>query len=113
MDLSINDYVKILEYYKVDTKTYGRNKQKLKQMAEDLLATKLCKCIKKVGKTSNKENDETRAIAICKNSVLKKKNLKNFGFTCKKRAKFVPKKNSSKNLVKMKRAITRRKRSKK
>ena len=109
MDLSKNDYIKILEYYNLNAKSY--NMGELKQKAEDLLATKLCKCIKGVDKTGK---DESRAIAICKNSVLKTKNLKNFGFTCKKKAKFVPKKGStSKNLVKMKRTTTRRKRVKK
>lgn len=106
MDLSKNDYIKILKYYNLDAKSYGLDK--LKQTAEELLAAKLCKCIKYVDKN---RTDESRAIAICKNSVLKTKNLKNFGFTCKKRAKFVPKKGSSKNLVKIKRVTTRRKRN--
>jgi hypothetical protein len=107
MDLSKNDYLNILKYYNLDSKLYDI--QKLKQIAEELLATKLCKCIKKVDKHGN---DESRAIAICKNSVLKKKNLKIYGFTCKKRAKFIPKKGSSKNLVKIKLVKTRRNRAK-
>tara|TARA_Y100000389_G_scaffold278_1_gene237 strand:+ start:495 stop:806 length:312 start_codon:yes stop_codon:yes gene_type:complete len=102
MDLSKNDYAKILEYYKLDPKSY--EKDKLQKKAEQLLATKLCRCIKKV------KTGERQAIAICRNSVLKKKHLRNFGFTCKKRAKFVPKKGSSKNLVKLKKSKTRRNR---
>ena len=108
MDLSKDDYVKILEYYKLDSKMYG--KDKLQKKAEELLATKLCRCIKKVRKNRKNKEKEQQAIAICRNSVLKKKGLRNFGFTCKKRAKFVPKKSSSKNLVKLKLCKTRRNR---
>ena len=109
MDLSKNDYVKILEYYKMDPKSY--RKDKLQKKAEQLLATKLCRCIKKVHKDGKNKEKEQRAIAICRNSVLTKKHLRNFGFTCKKRAKFVPKKgSSSKNLVKLKKSKTRRNR---
>ena len=99
MVLSKDDYIKILDYYKVDHKSYDYDK--LKKRAEELLATKLCRCIgnvSKKGKNSrnskhmNKKEKEKRAIAICRSSVLRKKHLRNFGFTCKKRAKFLPKK---------------------
>ena len=44
MDLSQTDYKKIIHYYQIKkqkNKTY-------KESAEDILANKLCKCIKKV-----------------------------------------------------------------
>ena len=50
--------------------------------ALDILANKLCRCIKKVG-------DNSTAIAICKNSVLAKKGLRNGRFTCKKKPKLL------------------------
>jgi|TARA_B110000261_G_scaffold160486_1_gene200207 hypothetical protein len=106
MDLSKDDYAKILEYYKLNPKSY--QKDKLQKKAEELLATKLCRCIKNVRKDSKNKFTEQEAIAICRNSVIKKKRLRNFGFTCKKRAKFVPQKGSSKNLVKIKKSKTRR-----
>ena len=84
MDLSKDDYVKILEYYKVDHKTYGNTE--LKKKAEQLLANKLCRCIKKVKKNRKKRKTKREAIAICRSSVLRKKNLRIFSSTCKKKA---------------------------
>ena len=68
----------------------------IKEKAEHLLATKLCKCIKKVEKKYSEKYSEKRAIAICYNSVIKKKNLKTFRFTCKKGATLLPKAGTSK-----------------
>ena len=48
MRLSRNDYISILKYYKVD---FSNMKIKtIKTTAEDILANKLCRCIKKVDK---------------------------------------------------------------
>jgi hypothetical protein len=58
----------------------------LKQKAEDILATKMCRCIKAVQQYN--ASPEKNAIAICRESVLKKKNLNNYTFTCKKKVKF-------------------------
>ena len=100
MDLSKKDYIKILEYYKVDHKTYGNNE--LKKKAEQLLANKLCRCIKKVKKNKKKRKTKRESIAICRSSVLRKKNLRIFASTCKKKA-------TLKNLSKIKSIKTRRK----
>ena len=98
MDLSHHDYLQILQYYNIN---YVKlNKIKIKEAAENILASKLCRCIKKVG-----SDDEQRSIGICKKSVLGRKHLKNYNFTCKKKAKFIPKKKGSKNLVKTKRVL--------
>lgn len=53
--------------------------------AEEILATKLCRCIKKINPT---EKNESKNIALCANSVLKKKGLKLSRFTCKKKPSF-------------------------
>jgi hypothetical protein len=94
--LSYNDYVDIMKFYKIDIK--GWKKKEVKDKAEHLLATKLCKCIKKVkGKSSGL--NESKAIAICNNSVIKKKGLKTFKFTCKRGARLLGKKGTRKLLV--------------
>jgi len=91
--MNTKDYKKIMEYYKLNTSKM--NNKTIKNKAEDILAKKLCKCIKKVkGKSENK--DERRAIGICKNSVITKKNIKIFTFNCKKKNKLNPKKGTRK-----------------
>lgn len=75
--LTFNDYKHVLEYYK---KPLPRTRASLKREAEKLLASKLCRCIKKVGKGS-----EARAIGACAKSVLGTKKLSYKKFTCRKR----------------------------
>ena len=96
--ISYNDYVDILKFYKIDAT--GLKKKDVKVKAEHLLATKLCKCIKSVkGRSSS---GEKRAIAICYNSVIRKKGLKTFKFKCKKGARLLQKKGTRKiTVVKM------------
>lgn len=98
MDLTNNDYLQILKYYKINHNKM--NEKKIKETAENILASKLCRCIKKVDR-----KNEQRSIAICNKSVLRQKHLKNHGFTCKRKAKFVPKNKDSKNLVKTRSSI--------
>jgi hypothetical protein len=74
------DYRVVLNYYGVYNKKMTA--KQTKTAALDILANKLCRCIKKVG-------DDKQAIAVCKNSVLGKKSLKNGRFTCKKRPKLL------------------------
>jgi hypothetical protein len=93
-NLNKNDYINILKYYNKNFSSKSYNE--IKNMAEKILAEKLCKCIKKV----NKNNNESRAIALCKTSVLHKKGIKSFNFTCKKRKRFLPKKGTSVKLIK-------------
>jgi hypothetical protein len=114
--LTNKDYKNILKFYKIDTSTLST--KAIKEKAEHFLAVKLCKCIKniKVSKKSNanananekganeKGANEKRAIALCYNSVLKKKNLKIFKFTCKKKAKLLLKKGTRKIFVEKLRA---------
>ena len=86
---------------------YGQNASAIsmsaaKKAAEKILAEKLCRCIKKVRK-SRKREDESRAIAICTDSVLGKKNIRSHGFRCSKRPMLLVSKTrgTSKKLSKM------------
>ena len=94
MNLTTADYKNILKYYKItDAQLRILKPREIKEKAEHLLATKLCRCIKKV---SAKSKSEAKAIAICNTSVIKKKKLAIFKFTCKKGAKLLPKKGTRK-----------------
>lgn len=96
--LTKEDYNSILNYYKIPISENMSNKE-IKSKAEDILATKLCKCIKKVDK---KNKSEKRAIAICRDAVIQKKGFDIFRFSCKKKAKLIPKKNTKIALIKRK-----------
>jgi hypothetical protein len=75
--LTFEDYKNILEYY---NKPLPRTRSALKQAAEKLLASKLCRCIKLVpGKY------EARAIGACTKTVLGTKGLTHKKFTCRKK----------------------------
>ncbi len=97
--LTKKDYMTILKYYKVNTKM---NYTDMKHKAENLLASKLCKCIKNVTK---KRKSENRAIAVCRKSVIQNKGLDIFKFTCKKKALLIPKKNTKLKLKKISKTI--------
>lgn len=80
--LKDKDYHSILRFYNVPL---GKKTRKTRRnLAEQLLATKLCRCIKKVAR-KNKTRKETKAIAICRDSVIKRKGYRMKKFTCKKR----------------------------
>ena len=66
MSLTNKDYKSILQYYKL---SIPNNKNDVKDKAMDILASKLCKCIKKL-------KDKPRNIGICKTSVLTKKGIR-------------------------------------
>ena len=92
--MRINDYKKILRFYKINF-TSMTNKD-IKEKSEQIIASKLCNCIKKVQKIINLKKNikipskskikEKQAISICKNSVVKKKILKFLLLHVKKRA---------------------------
>ena len=101
MKLVQKDYKDILSFYKVNTS--NMKPIEIKEKAEHLLATKLCKCIKSIKyKTSTTASEkranasEKRAIAICYNSEIRKKGLKTFKFKCKTGVKLLPKKGTRK-----------------
>lgn len=87
--LKKNDYIKILEYYRLPVAKNITLKQ-VKTKAEKILAKKLCKCIKKV-QTKRRFSSEAKAIGICTDTIFVRKGLKRNNFTCKKGAKLLNK----------------------
>ena len=83
--LNATDYKKILEYYKLKIPTRS-TLSNLKKRAEKALVEKICNCTKKL----KSQMSETKAIGVCANSVLKRKNLMYHRFTCKKPSHFIP-----------------------
>ena len=81
MSLSHKDYVHILTFYNIDSD--NMSKRDVKALAEDMLATKLCRCIKKV---DPKKKNEKKSIKICRDSVLHKKGVDSYKFKCKKKS---------------------------
>jgi hypothetical protein len=86
-ELTNADYKRILEFY---NKSIPRSKKLLKIQAENLLATKLCRCIKKVDK-----RNEARAIGICTKTIINNKGFTRGKFTCKKKQTIILKKNKN------------------
>ena len=84
MKLTSKDYGTILKHYKAKL---PKTRKKRKQIVEKKLASKMCKCIKSVEK-SNQNLDESGAIAICNNSIFKRRGLKYNRISCKKGYKF-------------------------
>jgi hypothetical protein len=88
MSLSKSEYISILQYYNIDSKKMSMNE--VKKTAENILATKMCRCIKKF-ENNYKNVKESGAFAICRNSIFTKKNIKFFRFSCKKGPKLIAK----------------------
>jgi len=104
MDLDTSDYKKIIKYYNIK----NNGKRTYKDLAEDILATKLCKCIKKVNVNSNVNsnvNNEKASIAICRKHIFKNRKIDFYNFKCKKSRKLIPKKGTMKNLKKFSKKI--------
>jgi hypothetical protein len=86
MNLSTNDYKKIVEFYNIK-----KNKnQSYKYVAEKTLANKLCRCIKKVKK--NMKTTEKRAISVCRKSIFLNRNIDFYNFKCKKKEELLSQK---------------------
>ena len=79
-ELTNEDYINILTYYKMDI---PKSKRLLKKQAENIMSEKLCRCIKKV-KKSNKKISEGQAICICTKMILNKKGYTRGKFRCLK-----------------------------
>lgn len=69
------DYIKILEFY---NKPIPKTMDLLKLEAEQILSSKLCKCIKKIN-----VKDEGRSIGICTKTIFNNKGLTREKFKCK------------------------------
>ncbi len=79
------DYVSILSYYKMNI---PKSTIRIKQLAEEVMANKLCRCIKKV-----EPYNEDKSIGICTKSIFNRKGYKRGKFTCKKKQSVVFRKN--------------------
>ena len=77
MTLNKKDYSKILKYYNLPI---PRSASEMKKQAEEVLALKLCRCIKKVSPTN-----EAKAIGVCTRTIFERKKLTRGAFTCKKK----------------------------
>ena len=84
MKLTSADYIKILHHYQGNRDT-RKNKKSVKERAHQILAQKLCRCIKSVddGGVKGKKMDEGRRIAYCTKSIFNRKGLRQHGFRCK------------------------------
>jgi hypothetical protein len=87
--LTQSDYIKILKYYKMRIPNSAKT---VKRDAEKMLATKLCRCIKKVGVGNEPATigeqraiGEPVAIGICTRSVINRKGLRRGSFKCAKK----------------------------
>ena len=94
--LTNGDYEKILNYYKIPI---PKSKRILKLKAEDILSSKLCKCIKKVDPVN-----EERSIGICTKTIFNRKGYTRGKITCKgrKSVSFYKTKKTRKNKKKKK-----------
>lgn len=75
MGLTNGDYIKILNYYKIEI---PGSKEQIKQDATKILGEKLCRCIKKLDPLN-----ESRSIGICTKSIFVRKGLTRGKFKCK------------------------------
>lgn len=76
-ELTNKDYVSILTYYKLNI---PRSKRQLKKQAEQIMAEKLCKCIKKIDPIN-----EAKSIGICTKTIFNSKGYTRGQFQCKKK----------------------------
>jgi hypothetical protein len=74
-ELNINDFKQILEYY---GEPIPKSNRLTKAAAETLLASKLCRCIKKIG-----GNDEQKAIGICTKTILNRRGYTRGNLKCR------------------------------
>ena len=127
MNLTHKDYVAIIEHYgeKVPHKRTRKNnsskpklvpdRERTRKIAEDMLANKMCKCIKSVQKSferrtrknrrelakrnkrtnrnktakNNRINGEGAAIGICRKNIFTRRGIDFNRFACKKRAELL------------------------
>ena len=74
-ELTYKDYKQILDYY---NKPIPYSNRLVKKNAENILAEKLCRCIKKVD-----PKNEVRSIGICTKTIINRKGYTRGNFKCK------------------------------
>jgi hypothetical protein len=73
--INYKDNIKILKYYKI---TIPKSKKDIKKKADEILSSKLCRCINKLG-----TDFESRSVGICTKTIFNNKNLSRGTFKCK------------------------------
>jgi hypothetical protein len=76
-ELTNKDYINILKYYNLNI---PKSKKLLKKNAEQIMAEKLCKCIKKIDPIN-----EAKSIGICTKTIFNRKGYTRGQFDCKKK----------------------------
>ena len=99
MELSSMDYKKIAQFYNIPKP----NNKSYKEIAEDVLAGKLCKCIKKV--RSSQQVLEKAAIGVCRESIFKNRGIDFYNFKCRKGQKLISKKGTNTQVKKFRKKI--------
>jgi hypothetical protein len=79
-ELTIYDYKNILKFYKLPI---DGSYEDIKRKAENILSSKLCRCIKKVGSLAVSKKSESRAIGICTKTIIDRKGFTRGKFKCK------------------------------
>ena len=114
--LNKNDYEKILNYYNLPISSNDSYK-KIKNKAEQILAEKLCKCIKKVkndtevsdsSDSSDTSVDESKAIAICNDNIFRRKGIRHGAFTCRNKPRLLPFNGRKYSLVKRSKYLSKK-----
>lgn len=114
--LNKNDYEKILNYYNLPISSNDSYK-KIKNKAEQILAEKLCKCIKKVkndtevsdsSDSSDASVDESKAIAICNDNIFRRKGIRHGAFTCRNKPRLLPFNGRKYSLVKRSKYLSKK-----
>jgi hypothetical protein len=88
-ELNINDFKHILEYY---GEPIPKSNRLTRVAAEQLIASKLCRCIKKIG-----GDDEQRAIGICTKTILNRRGYTRGNFKCRGRPTIKLKRNTKRS----------------
>ena len=92
-DLTTTDYVNILKGYDIEI---PRDKKELKRKAENVIAIKLCGCIKKV--SNGEKRREPQAIGVCTKSIINIKGYVRSDFKCKRNGRKVTLKKKKKQI---------------
>ena len=75
-ELTNKDFIHILNFYKMKI---PKSKRLLRKQAENIMAEKLCRCIKKVD-----VHNEAKSIGVCTKTIINNKGYTRGKFTCKK-----------------------------
>ena len=76
-ELTKKDYISILKFYK---QPIPKSLRLLQKQAEQIMAQKLCKCIKKIDPIN-----ESKSIGICTKTIFNNKGYSRGQFQCKKK----------------------------